>query len=64
MRCRVWSRVVPSSASKMGSVNIKRIRALLPDTMLDQSASLMARSELTALLTLRLSAAWSALCCA
>ena len=43
---------------------MSRISVLLRATMSGQSASPMVRSEVTALLTLRLSAAWSAACCA
>ena len=61
MPCSVRSRVAVCSDSNSRELNIRRIKALLRATMSGQSASPIARSELTALLTLRLSAAWSAL---
>ena len=57
MRCSVWSRVGWSSAAKTGCVNISCMSKLLFEIRLAQSASPMLRNELTALLTLRLSAA-------
>ena len=60
--CRVWSRVPASSAANTGEPSISCISGLLRATMSGQSASPMARSEVTALPTLRLSAAWSAPC--
>ena len=63
MLCKVWSREATSSASNTGESSITRIKVLARATMSGQSESPMARSELTALLTLRLSAAWSAACC-
>ena len=62
MPCSVRSRVPECSASNRREPSIRRIRGLLRATISGQSASPIARSELTALLTLRLSAAWSAPC--
>ena len=58
---RAWRRARPRTPARS---SISCISALVRATMSGQSASPMARSEVTALLTLRLSAAWSALCCA
>ena len=62
MSCSDCWRVVVCSAAKTGEVNIKPIKTLLRTTTSAQSASAMARSEATALLTLKLSAVCS-MCC-
>ena len=63
MACRVWSRVVLSSASNTADASISCISTLVRAMMSGQSASLIARKEVMALRMLRLSAAWSAPCC-
>ena len=57
MACKVWSRVMVASASNIGEPSIKRISVLVRAMMSGQSASPMARKDVMALLTLRLSAA-------
>ena len=58
----VWSRVRGCSARKVGDVSKCCISGLQAAMSSDQSASPMARKDVTALLTLRLSAASSASC--
>ena len=60
--CKVLSRVALCSASNTADVKSNCTKLLVRDTMLNQSALLIARKDLTALLTVKLLAAWSALC--
>ena len=58
--CSVWSRVSSRSAANAGEASISRVSTLVAATMSGQSASLIERSDVIALLTLRLSAACAA----
>ena len=58
--CSVWSRVSSRSAAKAGELSISRVSTLVAATISGQSASPIERSDVIALLTLRLSAACAA----
>ena len=63
MPCNVVSRVMECSAWNTALPSSRRVHTLVRITTSGQSASPIVRSEVTELLTLRLSAACSARCC-